>query len=72
VAITADGNGRFFASFDKTLKVWELSSGLCLATFSCDSATNCCAVSNADKLIVAGDQGGHAHFLRLEETKATL
>jgi hypothetical protein len=28
-----------------------------------------CAFCEAQKLIVAGDSGGHIHFLRLEEPK---
>jgi len=55
------------ASSDKTLKVWEVESGECLATFTCDGAALCCAYCDALKLIVAGDAGGHLHFLRLIE-----
>jgi hypothetical protein len=49
-----------------TLKVWDLETGEVLATFTCDNALCCCAYSEALKLIVAGDTGGHVHFLRLE------
>jgi hypothetical protein len=49
--------------------VWDLETGKILATFTCDSAARCCAFSDALKLIVAGDEGGHVHFLRLEEPK---
>jgi WD40 repeat protein len=57
------------ASDDNTAKVWDLETGKVLATFACDSAAECCAFSDALKLIVVGDAGGHVHFLRLEEPK---
>jgi hypothetical protein len=50
---------------DKTLKVRELESGECLATFSCDGAACSCAFAD-ERTIVAG----RVHFLRLEEPKA--
>ena len=70
VAAAQSGKRAVSASYDKTLKVWDLETGTCLATFSCDSAVRCCASSNGLELIVAGDEGGHVHFLRLEEPKA--
>lgn len=69
VALSEDGRRAVSASHDRTLKVWELKTGEALATFTCDAAANCCAFSDALKLIVAGDEGGHVHFLRLEEPK---
>ena len=69
VAVTPDGERAVSASDDQTLKVWDLSSGECIVTFTCDWPAHCCAYSDALKLIVAGDAGGHLHFLRLEEPK---
>ena len=69
VAVTPDGRRAVSASEDNTLKVWDLETGEVLATFTCDAAAFCCAFSDALKLIVAGDAGGHLHFLRLEEPK---
>lgn len=54
----------------QTLKVWNLTTGECLATFTCDEIVSCCACSEALGLIVAGGTGGQVHFLRLEEAKA--
>ncbi len=67
--MTPDGQRAVSASDDNTVKVWDLETGEVLATFTCDSAAHCCAFSEALKLIVAGDAGGHLHFLRLEEPK---
>ncbi len=51
-------------------KVWDVESGVLLATFTCDAAATCCAFINDLKLI-AGDNGGRrVHFLRLEEPTA--
>ena len=49
--------------------MWDLETGEVIATFTCDSAVRCCTYYNAHGLIVAGDNGGHVHFLRLEELK---
>jgi hypothetical protein len=65
VAVTADGKRAISASLDKTLKVWELDSGLPFATFQCDASAICCIFAG-NQMIVAGDAGGHLHFLQLE------
>jgi len=69
VAVTPDGRRAVSASEDNTVKAWDLETGAVLATFTCDAAAYCCVFSDALKLIVAGDAGGHLHFLRLEEPK---
>ena len=69
VAVTPDGQRAVSASDNKTVKLWNLETGEVLVIFTCDSAANCCAFSDALTLIVAGDAGGHLHFLRLEEPK---
>jgi WD40 repeat protein len=69
VAVTPDGKRAVSASGDKTLKVWDLETGEALVTFTCDGAGLCCAFSDPLKLILAGDAGGHVHFLHLEVPK---
>jgi WD40 repeat protein len=64
--VTADGKWAVSAFLDNTLKVWDLASGLPIATFHCDSFAECCAFSG-NKAIVAGDAGGKLYFLSLEE-----
>jgi WD40 repeat protein len=66
VAVTPDGQRAVSASEDHTLKVWDLKTGLLIATFHCDGAARCCAFSDAHR-IVAGDDGGRLYILRLEE-----
>jgi WD40 repeat protein len=65
VALTANGKRAASASIDKTLKVWDLESGGCIATFHADAGVFCCGFIG--RTIVAGDGGGRVHFLRLEE-----
>jgi WD40 repeat protein len=36
VAVTADGKRAVSASYDHTLKVWDLESGKVLATLTCE------------------------------------
>ena len=72
VALSRDGRLAISASEDKTLKVWDLETGKVLATFTWDGAALCCAYSDVLKLIVAGDAGGHLHFIRLEEPKPRM
>lgn len=69
MAVTPNGKWAVSASSDHTVKVWELESGECIATFTCETAALCCAYSDARKMIVAGDDGRHLHFLPLEEPK---
>jgi WD40 repeat protein len=66
VAITPDGQQVVSASFDNTLKVWDLESGTEIASFSGDGALYCCAVAPDGVTIVAGEASGRVHFLRLE------
>jgi WD40 repeat protein len=66
VAITPDGGRAISASDDKTLRVWELETGQELVLLTGDAAVFCCAVSMDGKTIVAGDDGGTVHFLRME------
>jgi WD40 repeat protein len=62
VAPTPDGKRAVSASWDKTLKVWDLESGLPVARFRCDAAVRCCACAVAYR-IVAGDERGRVHSL---------
>ena len=66
MAITPDGQTLVSASGDHTLKVWDLASGQCLATFSADAPVVACAVTPDGNGVVAGDASGGVHFLRLE------
>jgi WD40 repeat protein/transcriptional regulator with XRE-family HTH domain len=66
VAVTPDGHCAVSASQDRTLKVWDLDSGVLIATFVGDGGFLTCAVSPDGRTVIAGDQLGRVHFLRLE------
>ncbi|AOY79923.1 WD40 repeat domain-containing protein [Moorena producens JHB] len=66
IKITSNGKLVISASSDKTLQVWDFETREVIATFTGESAINCCAVAPDDVTIVAGDEGGNMHFLRLE------
>jgi TIR domain/APAF-1 helical domain/WD domain, G-beta repeat len=71
VAITADGRRAVSASYDNTLRVWDLESGKELALLEADGATTSCAFSLDGQRIVAGDASGRVHLLRLVEADET-
>lgn len=66
VAIAPDGKTAVSGSYDNTLKLWDLQTGKEISTFIGDSSIVCCAVSPDGLTIVAGEQLGRVHFLRLE------
>ncbi|MFB2969677.1 NB-ARC domain-containing protein [Aerosakkonema sp. BLCC-F183] len=66
VAIAPDGKFAVSASDDNTLKIWDLASGKDIATFAGDSVLDCCAIAPDGVTIVAGEESGRVHFLRLE------
>jgi WD40 repeat protein len=65
VALSANGRLAASASDDQTLKVWDVTSGRCIATLFVGASVKCCALSADAKTIVAGDTRGGVHFLEL-------
>jgi WD40 repeat protein len=62
VAIAPDGKTAISASWDNTLKIWDLLSGKEIASFSGDSGFNCCAILPDGVTVVAGDAIGPGAF----------
>ena len=71
VAITPDGHRAVSASYDCTLRVWDLESGEEIMAFSGESHMFRCAVAPDGRTIIAGDELGRVHFLRLVEAEKT-
>jgi len=68
VALTPDGQRAVTGSSDNTVRVWDLNSGAEVARFAAEGDVGAC-VAGPGGLIVAGDEGGNVHFLRLENVK---
>ena len=66
VAIAPDGKTAVSASWDDTLKVWDLKFGIEVANFHGESWFFSCDISPDGKTIVAGEESGRMHFLRIE------
>ena len=69
VAITPDGKYAVSGSDDENLKVWSLETGKVLASFRGESAFTACAIASNGLIIVAGEESGQVHFLRLQGLK---
>jgi WD40 repeat protein len=67
VALTIDGGRAVSAPTGSTLCVWDLESEREIAAFTAESLIECCAVVADGRTIVAGDESGRVHFLRLVE-----
>jgi WD40 repeat protein len=71
VAVTADSKRAISGSNDFTLKLWNLETGEVIASFTGDGSILCCAVAPDGVTLVAGEQSGRVHFLRLEGMEAS-
>jgi len=65
VAISADGQRAVSSSDDKTLKLWNLATGEEIASFTAEAGFSGCALAPDGAGVVAGDESGRVHFLRL-------
>jgi len=66
VEVTPDGGHVVSGSYDMTLRMWELQSGEEIACFGGDSGFTATAVTWDGNTIIAGEESGRIHFLRIE------
>src|SRR5262249_4076009 len=65
--VLAPDSGRGFSiSSNCRLRVWDLGTNAMIAEFSCDATINALGASLDGRVIVAGDDSGVVHFLRIE------
>ncbi len=69
--MTPDGRRAVSGSVDHTLRLWDLESGKEIASFTGESQVLSCAVTSDGRAIVAGNELGRMHFLRLVEADKT-
>lgn len=65
ITVTPNNSRAVSVSEDTTVKVWDLTTGLLLASINLDGSIECCAVTPDSQTIVAGGSNG-VHFIRLE------
>ena len=65
VALTADGRRIVSGSYDRSVAVWDLATGVLVASFGTDSFVQSVATVDGH-IFAAGDAQGRVHFLRLE------
>ena len=71
VAATPDGSRAVSASYDGTVRLWDLESRKEIAVFTGEDAIRNCVVAPDEQTIVAGEQSRRVHFLRLVEADKT-
>ncbi len=65
VAITPDGKQVISGSDDKTMKVWDITSGKIITTYQLDGAANSIAISRDGKTLIVGSKSGRVHKLTI-------
>lgn len=64
VAITPDGRRPIAASYNGTLKVWDLQTGQELAAVALEGVLGCAALAPDGVTILTGDVAGNVYCLR--------
>jgi WD40 repeat protein len=68
VAVTPDGKRAVSASWDETLKVWDLESAA-LLSFTADDRLACVSLARHSR-VFAGGESGEIHLLAVESPSA--
>jgi WD40 repeat protein len=52
------------ASADRTVRLWDLTSGQQVAAFTADAPVACCEIESDSGMVLAGDHSGAIHILK--------
>jgi WD40 repeat protein len=66
VSLLSDGRYALSASDDSDINLWDLTSGVLLATHTTESPVLACAGNPRELNLIAGDRSGLVHFISLE------
>ena len=73
VALVGDGRHAISASEDATARLWDIETGLCVATFTGESPMHVCEATvlpgHTTPTCVVGEESGRVHVLRLRPGK---
>jgi WD40 repeat protein len=62
VTVTVDGRRVVSGSYDKTLRIWDLESGACLAIARLNAICRVVAVARGDRIVVGTSTGEILQF----------
>ena len=69
IAVTPDGRFVASCSEDSSVRLWDLHSAKEITAFTGERTMSSCAIASDGRTIVAGDDAGQVHFLRLVAAK---
>ncbi len=72
MAVLPDGKRALSASYDQTLKLWDLDSGKQLATFTGDADMVSITLDPRGQIIIAGDHFGRVGILELVDEESDI
>jgi WD40 repeat protein len=68
VAVDAAGLRAVSGGDDRTVRLWDLTSGRCRAVFPCESEVSGVALTPQPPwIVVVGDKNGRVQFFRIED-----
>jgi hypothetical protein len=67
LCMSPDGTRGVMSSSDQTIWLWDVATGVQIASLGMDGMTRCCGCTTRAQTIVVGEESGRVHILRLAE-----